>query len=92
MNEVYIKFSPCLAKKDTIIKRLSDTTISIDGEEIGPFDLDGVSWPNISTETVGAVSEAHRRDGDLYLVVTRFYSGSCSEWDSGDYHKMEVEE
>jgi hypothetical protein len=76
MSEVYIKFSPCLAKKDTIIKKLSDTAISIDGEEIGPFDLDGVSWPNVSTETAGAVNEAHRADGDLYLTVTRYYTST----------------
>jgi hypothetical protein len=91
MSEVYIKFSPCLAKKDTIIKKLSDTIISIDGEEIGPFDLDGVSWPDVFKETSRAVLEAHRTNGDLYLTVIRYYSGSCSEWDDGKYHKMEVE-
>jgi hypothetical protein len=91
MSEVYIKFSPCGSKKDTIIEKLSATAISIDGEEIGPFDLDGVSWPNVSTETNGAVIEAHRTDGNLYLTVIRYYLGSCLDWDTGDYHLMEVE-
>ena len=84
---MHIKYSPCHSNKDTVITVKDDTTIVIDGEEY-IFDADGVQWPNVAKETNGAILEAHREDGELYLTVMRFYSGSCSAWDTGKYHEV----
>ena len=84
---MHIKYSPCNGKKNTDITVKDATTIVIDGEEY-VFDADGVQWPSVAKETDGAILEAHRENGELYLTVMRFYSGSCSEWDTGKYHEV----
>ena len=89
---MHIKYSPCNANKDTVITIKSFSPpelITIDGIDYGPFDTDGVEWPNIVTETDGTIIEAHRdSSGELYLTVLRFYSGSCFNWDTGDYQEV----
>jgi hypothetical protein len=97
---VKIKYSPCkwnpyaahnytpTTKPDTEIKVVSSDTIRIDGEfyEFSPLD---VQWPDISTHTSGVIQEAHREDGEwstLMITVRRFYTQSCSGWDTGTYH------
>jgi hypothetical protein len=94
-----IKYSPCkwnpyaahnfapTTQPDTEIKVLSDDILQIDGEpyEFSPLD---VQWPKISEQTSGVILEAHREDGELYVTVRRFYTQSCSGWDSGDYHEV----
>ena len=82
-----IKYSPCKSDRDTVIEVIDENTIAIDGEE-HTFEADSVSWPDIFAETNGAIIEAHREDGELCLTVLRFYSESCAEWDSGDYHEV----
>lgn len=86
---MHIKYSPCNSNKDTVIIVKNTTTIVIDGKEY-VFDSDGVQWPNVAKETDGAILEAHREDGELYLTAVRFYSGSCSEWDTGKTHYIEI--
>lgn len=88
---MHIKYSPCNSNKDTVITVKSLTApevLDIGGREIGPFDADGIQWPEVAKETGGAILEAHRTDGELYLTAVRFYSGSCSEWDTGDYREV----
>jgi len=85
-----IKYSPCKSYRDTVIKVIGENTITIDGDDHA-FAADSVSWPDIFAETNGAIIEAHREDGELCLTVLRFYSQSCSDWDSGNYHDLSAE-
>lgn len=80
-----IKYSPVQTNKDTIIEATGPDTLRIDGQEY-EFDPESVTWPEISEQTNGVIIEAHRESGELYVTVRRFYSGSCSGWDTGDYH------
>ena len=82
-----IKYSPQKAEHDTIIKVVGKDTVSIDGMEHG-FDAESVAYPDIAQETQCAILEAHREDSELYLTVLRQYTGSCSEWDDGQYHEV----
>ena len=84
-----LKYAPCKSNKDTVItitSAIAPEVIEIDGEELGPFDADGVNWPNINKETEGKIAEAHRENGELCLTVPRFYKTSCADWDTGAYH------
>ena len=91
---MHIKYSPCNSNKDTVItikSLIAPEVINIDGREIGPFDADGVQWPDIAKETDGAVLEAHRdSSGDLYLTIQRQYTGSCLQWDDCEYHEYKA--
>ena len=82
-----IKYSPQKAEHDTIIKVIDENTVNIDGIEHS-FDADSVAYPDIAQETQWAILEAHREDDELYLTVLRQYTGSCSEWDDGQYHEV----
>ena len=82
-------FSPDM-KPDTEIKVISDNIIQIDGEEYEFSPLD-VQWPDIRTQTNGVIHEAHREDGELFVTVRRFYTQSCSNWDTGAYHDVQPE-
>ena len=86
---MHIKYSPQKAEHDTIINVIDDNTISINGVAHG-FDAESISYPDIAQETQCAILEAHREDGELYLTVLRQYTGSCSEWDDGQYHEVTV--
>lgn len=79
-----IKYSPVHANKDTIIAAVNENTLHIDGVEY-EFDTESVTWPDIATQTEGVILEAYRESGELYVTVRRFYSGSCSGWDTGAY-------
>ena len=80
-----IRYSPCHTNKDTIIEATGANTLRIDGVDY-EFDNESVTWPDISEQTEGVILEAHREEGELYVTVRRFYSGSCTGWDTGDYH------
>ena len=84
-----IKYGPQKAEHDTIIKVIDENTVNIDGIEHG-FDAESVFYPDIAQETQYAILEAYREAGELYLTVLRQYSGSCSEWDDGQYHEVTV--
>lgn len=96
-----IKYSPCKwnpyaahnfpvgTKPDTEIKVIDTDTVEIDSESF-EFDPESVQWPDIHTQTNSLISEAHREDGELFITVRRFYTSSCSGWDSGDYHDVPV--
>lgn len=83
-----IKYSPCHTNKDTEIEAASENTLRIDDTDY-EFDLESVTWPEISTQTEGVILEAHREANELFVTVRRFYSGSCSGWDTGDYHAVD---
>lgn len=97
-----IKYSPCGwnpyaahnfpdgTKPDTEIKVRNENTIEIDGK-VFEFDTGSVQWPNISQQTEDRIIEARRESGWLYLTVRRFYTRSCSGWDTGDYHDVQPE-
>lgn len=81
------EYSGIEALPDTEIIPVDENSISVDGElyEFNPAD---VEWPDISTQTGGVIIEAIRIDGELYLVVRRFYTRFCHSWDTGDYHEI----
>lgn len=85
---MFIKYSPCHTNKDTIIEAVNENTLRIDGE-LYEFDPESVTWPEIFTQTEGVIIEAHRKDGELFVTIRRFYSVSCVEWDSGEYHAID---
>lgn len=80
-----IKYSPCSTNKETTIEVIGDNTLRIDGVDY-EFDAESVTWPDISQQTENIILEAYREAGELYVTVRRFYSGTCSGWDTGDYH------
>lgn len=82
-----IKYSPCHSSKDTIIEAIGDNTLRIDGQYY-EFDHESVTWPEIREQTGGIITEAHRESGELFVTVLRFYSGSCSSWDTAQYHEV----
>jgi len=83
-----IKYSPMRSSRETIIKRLSENAIEIDGE-LHEFDERSVIWPNIREDSKGAITEAHRVAGELYLTVLCRYTGSSRPaWDTGDYQEI----
>lgn len=84
-----IKYSPVHTNKDTIIEATGENTLRIDGVDY-EFDPESVTWPEISEQTEGVILEAHREDGELYVTVRRFYSGSCSGWDTAQYHEVVI--
>ncbi|MBA4274032.1 MAG: hypothetical protein C0436_00100 [Alphaproteobacteria bacterium] len=86
-NEYAAPQFPEGTKPDTKIEILSANSLSIDGVEF-EFDLQSVSWDSLSEQTQGRIIEAKRDDyGELWLVVRRFYTGSCS-WDTGEYYEV----
>jgi len=98
---VKIRYSPCkwnpysahnfspTTKPDTEIKVISDDILQIDGQEYEFSPLD-VQWPDIHTQTDGVISEAHREDGELYITIRRFYTQSCSGWDTAQFHDVPI--
>ena len=84
-----IKYSPVKSDtEDTNIRYVDENTILIDGEEY-QFDVNSVIWPTIRNDTNGKILDAFVDDnGELCITVRRFYTGSCSDWDTGDYHDI----
>ena len=82
-----IKYSPVKSDtEDTNIQFIDEKTILIDGEEY-QFDSDSVIWPTIYNDTNGKILDAFVDDnGELCITVRRFYTCSCQDWDTGDYH------
>jgi hypothetical protein len=74
--------------KDTTIEYIDENTILVDGKEY-EFDLDTVIWDNVAAQTNGVILDARRVDGELWLVVRRYYTGIISpDWDTGGYHDI----
>jgi len=86
-----LKYSPCKTDHDSRIVVVSVESVTVDGS-LWEFDGNDAVWePSKLVEaTDGAILEAHRVDGELYITVRRFYSSSCSEWDDGEYHAVEM--
>jgi hypothetical protein len=84
---MHLRYSPCQRDGyETKIVVVDENTVNIDGE-VYEFDPTHIEWPTIASDTGGAIIEAHRENGELYVTVRRFYSSSCSEWDTGTYHE-----
>jgi hypothetical protein len=87
-----LKYSPCKHPTlNTTIVVKNDSTLTIDGED-HEFDETAVTFPTICTDSGGLILEAHRENGELYVTVRRFYTGSCSAWDDGQYHDIAIGE
>jgi hypothetical protein len=86
-----IKFLPCSSDHDSKIIASTSDSIMHDGR-LWEFDEAYVAWDKkaLFDATGGDISEAHRENGELYLTMIRFYVGSCSEWDDGQYHEMQI--
>ena len=83
-----IKYSPIKSGNvDTIIEPIDENTVRINDEQY-EFDTDSVVWPDIQEQTKGAINSAYRANGELYLEIRRYYTYSCSLWDTGDYHDI----
>ncbi len=83
-----IKYSPIKSDNvDTVIEPIDENTVKIDDEQY-EFDFDSVLWPDIQEQTKGAINSAYRVDNELYLEIRRYYTYSCSLWDTGDYHDI----
>jgi len=83
-----IKYSPIKSDNiDTIIEPVDENTVKIDEEQY-EFDPNSVVWPSIQEQTKGAINSAYRVDNELYLEIRRYYTYSCSLWDTGDYHDI----
>jgi len=70
-----------------IIHKESNMRDRINDEQY-EFDIDSVVWPDIQEQTKGAINSAYRVDNELYLEIRRYYTYSCSLWDTGDYHDI----
>ena len=91
-----IKYSPVKwssyalidANSDTKIVWIDDNTISIDND-LYEFNADSVIFPYLCEITNGVILDAYRDEiGELYVTVRRFYTNSCEEWDTGEYHEI----
>jgi hypothetical protein len=82
-----LKYSPVHSNKDTFIEAIGENALRIDGEDY-EFDIASVTWPEIREQTEGIILEAHREDGELFCTIRRFYSGSCSGWDTAEYWEV----
>lgn len=83
-----IKYSPCKSSCDTTINVTSANSLIIDGE-LFDFDEQSVAWPDVFERTDWRIIEARRDDdGELWLTVLRFYTGSCAAWDTGKHHEV----
>ncbi len=66
---------------------VDENQITIDGE-VYEFDPESVAWDDINQLTNGAILEAKRVDGTLWLTVKRQYTADCTAWDTGEYHEI----
>jgi hypothetical protein len=86
----YNDHSPACAGylSDTTIECIDENTILVDGKTY-EFGLGTVIWDDVSAQTDGAILEAKRVDGELWLTVRRYYTDlERPEWDTGDYHDI----
>ena len=79
-----VRYSPCKNDVDTVIEFVDENTVKIDGE-VHEFDPSTVQWPAIAIDSGFLFLDAHRELGELFLTIRRFYTGSCSAWDTGAY-------
>jgi len=86
---IKIKFLPIKSNRNTEIAIISDTAITLDSDDV-LFPTDGVIWPDILDQSEGKIFDAHRELGILYLTIQRHYTGSCSQWDDGEYHEYKA--
>jgi len=77
---------PDTTKPDTEAAVSGANMLVIDGVEY-EFDADSVEFPDIHEQTGGAIIEAHRESGELFVTIRRFYTGSpCM--DDCQYHEV----
>jgi len=83
-----IKYSPIKSDNvDTVIEPIDENTVKINGEQY-EFDIDSVVWPDIYQQSGETINSAYRVNGELYLEIRRYYTYSCSLWDTGEYHDI----
>ena len=81
-----VKYQPIKSTYDTVIS-VSKNTITIDGQDY-TFDSESVAWPDINTQTDGAILEAYRENGELFITVLRRYTGGWQSWYTPDYTEV----
>jgi len=81
-----IKYSPIKSNRDTEITPI-ENGVMIDGEE-HEFPEEIVEFPDVAGQSGGAIIEAKRVDGELYLTVLRRYTSGRPAWDTGEYHEV----
>lgn len=79
-------FAEIKAQDNTAIEYVNENAIRIDGE-LNQFDPNAYEFDNIASLSAGKILMATRDDlGELWLDVRRYYTDSCTDWDTGDYH------
>lgn len=81
-----IKYSPIKSNRTTEIEVI-ENGVMIDGEA-HEFPEEIVEFPDIAEKSGGAILEAKRVDGELYLTALRRYTGGRPAWDTGEYHEI----
>jgi hypothetical protein len=82
-----IRYYPCHSKRDTLIKVINDNDVMIDGV-LYEFNPQAVEFPDLAILTNGVINNAQRIDGELHLDMPRFYTQSCSGWDTAEFHEV----
>lgn len=72
---------------DTVITYKNATTVTVDGTDY-EFPTEYVTFPKVREDTKGVIRLAFRKDGTLYLTIRRYYTKTCKDWDTGDYHDV----
>lgn len=82
-----IKYIQCMSNRNTTYKNISESSVWIDGEQ---YDFPGslILFPGISTQTGGAIIDARRDGGELYITVLRRYAGDVPPECDGEYHEV----
>ena len=69
---------------------MNENAVNVDGIDY-EFDINSVKWDSnvLRESTNNKILGAYRdENNELYLEIHRFYTDSCSEWDSGSYWKV----
>ena len=85
-----IKYSPIKSNRTTEIEVI-ENGVMIDGEA-HEFPEEIVEFPDVAEKSGGAIIEAKRMDGELYLTILRRYTGGRPVWDTAGYHDVTTQE
>lgn len=66
--DMQIKRAGIRSNRDTQIAMLSPNVVRVDGV-VYEFAAAAIAWPRVAEETGGAITEAHREDGELCMTI-----------------------
>lgn len=82
-----IKHTPQYNGKTTEIEKLTEHSLKINGETYEFSNQDG-DYPDISTETNGAIQQAECKDGVLWIQIFTGYSADEKEiWENPNFYE-----